>query len=280
LLAEVVVMGVRDFLQLALMDDPPITASLGPIDRLILRLKSLEGSKHTLLGTFVNHIGKLKEHLEKFRKLLKDLSEMEETSYRAKWWMKEVRNLCYDTEDYMVQSGAANPSKTKLRSQLSKFIDRAEVLKKTGESFIDMEIQAAICFKKEEAEIALKKETKADMPLSRENKAEIEILPAKLVAMLAFEDDKQPQLKLVAISGLADSGKTTLARTIYVKYKKNFQCSAFVRISRDQDFRSLLTSILSQIKAPSPRVLCGVQDLIHSTSHHLQDKRYELDFSI
>uniref|UniRef100_A0ACD5WNS7 Uncharacterized protein n=1 Tax=Avena sativa TaxID=4498 RepID=A0ACD5WNS7_AVESA len=269
------------------MEDPPIiTASLGPIDRLIWRLKSLEGCKHTLpMGLCVSQIGKLREHLERFRKPLMNLSEMEETSsFRAKWWMKEVRELCYDTEDYLVQSGATVihsttlgriaryiiwwiQSKLKLRTRLSKFMARAQVLKKTCETIIDTEIEAAISLNNKEikAEISLKEE---------ENIADIETLTAQLVHMLAFEDDKQTQLKLVAISGFQGSGKTTLARTLYAKCKRKFQCSAFVRVSRNPDFRSLLTSILSQIKAPSPQGLCDVQGLISSISDHLQGKRY------
>uniref|UniRef100_A0ACD5W8A1 Uncharacterized protein n=1 Tax=Avena sativa TaxID=4498 RepID=A0ACD5W8A1_AVESA len=263
-------------------DPPPITASLGPIDRLIWRLKSLEGCcKHTLpMGISVNQIGKLREHLETFRKPLVNLSEMEETSsFRAKWWMKEVRELCYDTEDYLVQSCASKTlgsriaryiiwwiqSKLKLRTRLSKFMARAQDLKKACETIIDLEIKAAI---------SLNKEIKAEISLEEENIADIETLAAQLVHMLAFEDHKQTELKLVAISGFQGSGKTTLARTLYVKCKRKFQCWAFVRVSRNPDFRSLLTSILSQIKAPSPQGLCDVQGLISGISHHLQGKRY------
>ncbi|CAM0942650.1 unnamed protein product [Alopecurus aequalis] len=271
-LAQVLTMGASD---------PPITASLGPIDRLIRQLKSLEGCKHTLpVGVRVNQIGKLREHLETFRKPLNSLSEMEETSFRAKWWMKEVRELCYDTEDYLVQSGASVhgtlgriasiiiswiQSKLKWRTRLSRFMARAGVLKETCEQIIDEEIKAAI---------SLQQRTKAAISLENEMEADMEILTAQLFDMMACEDDKKPQLRVVIISGSAGSGKTRLARNLYVKCRMKFLSSAFVRVSRNPDFRSLLTSIHSQIKAPSPPGLCGVQGLICSISDHLQGKRY------
>ncbi|XP_044985730.1 disease resistance protein RGA5-like [Hordeum vulgare subsp. vulgare] len=96
----------------------------------------------------------------------------------------------------------------------------------------------------------------------------------KLVNLLAFGDDNQKQLKVISISGSAGVGKTTVARTIYHRYGREFQCRAFVRVSRNPDMRRLLTSVLSQTKAPRTHSFSDAQDLIDSIIKHLQGKSY------
>ncbi|KAF7068747.1 hypothetical protein CFC21_074483 [Triticum aestivum] len=96
----------------------------------------------------------------------------------------------------------------------------------------------------------------------------------KLVHLLAFGEDNQKQLKVIPISGSAGVGKTTVARTIYHQYGGEFQCRAFVRVSRNPDMRRLLTSILSQTKAPWTHAFSHAQDLIDSIIEHLQGKSY------
>ncbi|CAM0902505.1 unnamed protein product [Alopecurus aequalis] len=96
----------------------------------------------------------------------------------------------------------------------------------------------------------------------------------KIVEQLAFDDNKQKRLKVIPIVGFPGVGKTTVAGILYYEYRGKFQCSAFVRVSRTPDTRSLLIGILSQIKAPG---LCGfpdVHDLIDVIRKHLKGKRY------
>ncbi|XP_071676779.1 disease resistance protein RGA5-like [Lolium perenne] len=264
------------------MDYSPITASLGPIYRLIGQLQSLEVSKHNLpVELSANQIVLLMNHLTEFCNPMKSLSEMEDTSFMDKWWMKEVRELCYDTQDYLevvimqYGAGAARTwipvpfrriaywihSKLRWRPQLSHFLARAKVLKGRCPSFLS---------KEKSDDTSLRKELK---DLKKKNLGDIETLTAQLVEMLAF-DDKHTQLKVVPINGFEGSGKTLLARTLYAKYKKSFQCRAFVRVSRNPDIRSILTNILSQIKATPASPTPEVQDLIVRISSHLKHKRY------
>ena len=98
----------------------------------------------------------------------------------------------------------------------------------------------------------------------------------KLVDMLALDDEKQKQLRVVPIFGFTGVGKTTVARNLSHKYGGKFQSRAFLLVSRNPDMRRLLTSLLSQIKAPRPHPSSDVQGLIDSVIQHLKGKRYSL----
>jgi hypothetical protein len=93
----------------------------------------------------------------------------------------------------------------------------------------------------------------------------------ELVDLLAFDSEKQ--LKIVPILGDdAGVGKTMLARRLYHHYGERFHCRAFLRVSRNPDTRRLLTSLLSQIKAPQHHGYCDVQELSINVNKHLRGK--------
>jgi len=80
----------------------PITASLGPMGCLLRRLHSLEASEHHLPEELsANGIRLLKEGLEGLYDYLKGLPEADlDPGFTPKWWIKEIRELAYDTEDF------------------------------------------------------------------------------------------------------------------------------------------------------------------------------------
>ncbi|KAM0880273.1 hypothetical protein ACQ4PT_033690 [Festuca glaucescens] len=75
--------------------DAPFTASLGPMGPLLRQLHSRPK------GVGDDKIQLLKDDLVGLCISLKNVSEAAGASFMAKWWMKEVRELCYDTQDYL-----------------------------------------------------------------------------------------------------------------------------------------------------------------------------------
>ncbi|XBH74058.1 hypothetical protein VPH35_101077 [Triticum aestivum] len=288
------------------MEDP-ITASLGPMGRLLRRLRSLEASEHPMPeGLSANGIRLLKEGLEGLYDHLKGLPEadLDNPSFTPKWWTKEVRELAYDTEDFcdeVIQSGGGGGGGSSGRSAPVSAIfgvtsKRKQRLPQIAQDFsllmsrvndarerckiFQFAPQTAI--KSDHGQASTSSHTPGlsiDMPAltaiaAGHSLVGVEEPRKKLVNLLAFGDNQQKQLKVIPIFGSAGVGKTTVARTMYHQYGGEFQCRAFVRVSRNPDMRRLLTSILSQIKAPGAHTFSDAQDLIDCIIKHLHQKRY------
>uniref|UniRef100_A0ACD5Z4Q9 Uncharacterized protein n=2 Tax=Avena sativa TaxID=4498 RepID=A0ACD5Z4Q9_AVESA len=307
--------------------DAPITASLGPMGPLLRQLHSRPK------GVGDGKIQLLKDDLVGLCISLKELSETEGARLiRTKWWMKEVRELCYDTQDYLDEafvkhSGAGARRSTRLstsfrvggklewRPQIGKkgqgrcgasrlqqisikrrnlkgrprkvatsfseLMARVEVLDDVRESFeLGPEAIKPDYVQADISRLTPHRSLRRPTPMSIHSEAGglnlvgVEEPVNKLVNLLAFEDDSQKQLKTVSIFGFAGVGKTTIAKTLYHNFRGKFQCRAFLWVPRTPDMMGILTSILSQIKAPQVRGCPDVQDLIDNIRKHLQGKRY------
>lgn len=303
---------ITAWLQSAAADDPdgaslqgkaamdfPVTVSLGPLHRPFH--SSFKAAKTNLPdGVSECEIQRFEEDLEILFTELKIVAEAEDPSFTAKCWMKEVRELRYDTEDFfdeVLRPGASNgdgthrsafltiilwiPSKLKRRCQVAKaFSDLCARVKDASQRRQSFQLGPA----------TIRPEF-GHGNVSRCSKRKLSNQPLeesmdKLVKLLALHDeeivelqasdsqDAEEQVQVVPIFGFAGVGKTTLARTFYCNFRGKFQCRAFVRVSRNPDMRRLLSSILSQIKAPPVHGFSDVQDLIDKIREYLQCKRY------
>ncbi|PNT63181.1 hypothetical protein BRADI_4g12733v3 [Brachypodium distachyon] len=268
---------------LKLAMDVPVTAPLGPMGPLIRRLygPAAREQQGRPMADIDTEIQQLVEQglMEGLFVSLKGLSEAEDASlsFTAKWWMKEVRELCYDAEDHFDEvttlhySGAGIAARillcicTKLTSpplhiasDISEIMARVKDASKRQENFLlapNPKITTAAGSAGEAAGVP------TDMTGGRRRWCR---RMDDLVKLLAFDDESQKQLKVVSIFGLAGVGKTTAARALFDEFGGDFQCRAFLRVSRNPDIRRLLTSILSQIKAPQVRGFPDAQILTAS----------------
>uniref|UniRef100_A0ACD5WCM3 Uncharacterized protein n=1 Tax=Avena sativa TaxID=4498 RepID=A0ACD5WCM3_AVESA len=280
--------------------DFPVTVSLGPLHRQLH--SSFKAGKNKLPdGVSEGEIQRLQEDLEILFTELKIVLEADDPSFTAKCWMKEVRELRYDTEDFLDEvlrprAGDGDgtrrnalltiilwiPSKLKRRRQVAKaFSDLWARVKdaskrrqrfQLGPATIKPEfIQGNVsrCFKHIPSSQLLEE--------SMDKLVKLLALPndEEIVEPVAFDtQDAEEQVQVVPIFGFAGVGKTTLARAFYRNFGGKFQCQAFVRVSRNPDMRMLLSSMLSQIKAPPVHGSSDVQDLIEDIREYLRCKRY------
>ncbi|VAH39519.1 unnamed protein product [Triticum turgidum subsp. durum] len=243
----------------------PVTVMLGPMGTLLRKFHSLMAPGQSLASDLLRaeEVCLLSDGLKDLCISLKNMSEDDDPSFMAQWWMKIVRELCYDTEDHLDEVCCA-----RTHHDFSEFLARAEDA-----------CESRKCFDWSPPK-TIKPAEQGGAGVSRRTSPELQVLlpvhvepPNNLVELLDLHDDGKT-LKVIPITGCAGVGKTTAARALYHRYGGKFQCRAFVTVSRNPDMRGFLTSILSQLKAPRSHGFPDVPDLIDAIRKHLQHKRY------
>nr|BAK01400.1 predicted protein [Hordeum vulgare subsp. vulgare] len=241
----------------------PVTVSLGPMGSLLRKLHS---------------IGPEQCPPDEIRPLkvlcisLKDLSEDEEASITSRWWMKIVRELCYDMEDRLdeVVAGGGLLDFSELLARAKDADERRQRFHWSPHKNMKSADQGGSGVSRLASDIY----PVPPVPFCGLSHAGVVEAPNKLVDILDFDSDHKQILKVVHITGCAGVGKTTVARTLIQDHGRKFQCRAFVIVSRNLDMRAFFINMISQLKAPLPPGFPDVPDLIDAVSKHLQGKRY------
>lgn len=91
-------------------------------------------------------------------------------------------------------------------------------------------------------------------------------------------NDENEQLKVVSIHGSGCLGKTMLAKVLYNKIGRKFDCRAFIQVSKKPDIKKLLNDMLSQIHRKQPQASQKASDELRTTAdnirNYLHGKRY------
>ena len=82
--------------------------------------------------------------------------------------------------------------------------------------------------------------------------------------------------KIVSIAGFGGLGKTTLVKAVYDEIKGQFDCTAFVSVSRNPDAKKLLKDIMYELhKGGQPGAIFDeIKHLIDLVRDFLRNKRY------
>jgi hypothetical protein len=223
--------------------------------------------------------------------LLEKLAEMEEKlDAMANDWRGKVRDLSYDIEDCIdrfmdrLGSGDAKPRFMKRTARRLKTLwarhDIAIQIKDLKSRVIE-ESQRRDRYKLDESCYTPTRTVEIDpriAALHEEVKGLVAIdSPMKHITVLLI-DEKEMDLKVVAIVGSGGLGKTTLAMEVYRKIGGDFQCRASVSVSRTIHLEKLLKDILSQIDKDSYKDCQSesweIEQLIPKTKQILTGKRY------
>lgn len=230
--------------------------------------------------------------LEAMHAFLVKLSGDENPDEQDKAWSKEVQELSYDMEDSLdefmlrVDGKSVNPhslldkcknftTKLKTRQKVAKEIEKLKKqIKEAGErnqryknpgtvnntSNTSVDPRALTMFEDASKLVGI------DRP------------KAELIKLLAIDEKSalSKKTKVVSIVGSGGLGKTTLASQVYQELKGQFNCAAFLFVSRTPDMTKILRTILSEVtKQPYINTEAGGDDqLIWKIRANLQDKRY------
>ncbi|TVU51789.1 hypothetical protein EJB05_03233, partial [Eragrostis curvula] len=80
------------------------------------------------------------------------------------------------------------------------------------------------------------------------------------------------EIKVITIVGIGGAGKTALANQIYSKVKSQFNCTAFVTVSRNPSWVKILSDVLFRLGCSEPSGLVNELRLIDLIREHLKDK--------
>lgn len=288
------------------MEEDPVTVLLGPLGPLFQQLRSVITSQDSRLKRVKAEIQILGQGVEGLCTGFKDVFEAPQNTI-TRCWMRQVRDLCYDTADYLdevmhfIQYSGTSRGKTRLfggkrlgskifwvSRRLTwvslprvKMLKRSPMISKLSTLLARVEDahERRERFKISPPEASQHDYSQAACESTSHLMAQLPIQQHvdKIINLLAFDhDDKliDKKLMVVTIFGSASADKTVVARTFYHQYGGKFQYRAFIRVSRDPDMRRLLTDMLSQIKAPPTYAVSDIQGLIGSITKHLQGKRY------
>ena len=104
---------------------------------------------------------------------------------------------------------------------------------------------------------------------------------ARLTLTRGDDDDDHKERIVVSIAGFGGLGKTTLARAVYDEIKQQFDCTAFVSVSRNPDTKKLLKDILYGLDSKNKfkdihSKMLDERILIDKAIEFLKNKRYAL----
>ncbi|WVZ50077.1 hypothetical protein U9M48_001370, partial [Paspalum notatum var. saurae] len=100
----------------------------------------------------------------------------------------------------------------------------------------------------------------------------------ELITRLMKEEDVFPEQRRVSIVGSGGLGKTTLAKAVYDKLKAQFNCMAFVSVSRNPEIEKIFKDILYELDKTEYKNIynttMGLTQLMDLVIAFLQNKRY------
>ncbi|KAI4970884.1 hypothetical protein ZWY2020_001798 [Hordeum vulgare] len=264
--------GFRASPSLRLAEMEPVSAATGAMGSVLGKLGALFADGHEVSN---GDVESLKAELQAVHAFLKATSQAEDPGERGRRWMKEARELSYDVEDaldkFMLHSrdgsGAADNDSDGFSEKMSAWLSEAAARRRTGQ-----EISEAIS----RARGAEAEDPRRDCSLYREPGEPVGVDgPAAEIIRMVDGGGKQLDLEVVSMVGCGGVGKTTLARRVYDTMGQQFECRAFVSVSRRPHVVAILRDIRSQLGYEYAQSLTeDAKSLLDSISNFLQDKRY------
>ncbi|GJN04950.1 hypothetical protein PR202_ga22535 [Eleusine coracana subsp. coracana] len=267
----------------------------GALGTLLLKLAQLLHGEYRLQKNVRKNIEFLKKELEFTHAALLNVGEVppEQLKEVVRIWARDARELSYDMEDvvdsFLVRvHGPDPPSKRSSKRFIQKMKGLLTISKRhqIGEQIEDI--------KQRVVEVAARRDRyKVDI-ISRVATLDprVTALYAKATELIGLNEAREEllmllakkgdmsaeQQRIVSIVGFGGLGKTTLAKAVFEELKLQFDCTAFVTVSRSPDIKKFLKDMLYELDRQKygniHSTSLDVKHLIDQARGFLQNKRY------
>ncbi|CAL5069989.1 unnamed protein product [Urochloa decumbens] len=279
------------------------SALIGVLKPLLGKLSTLLGGQYGKLKGVHREISFLHDEMMAMNTALEVASHLEDPSTHMEEWICQVRELSYDVEDCI----------DVFMHHLAEDDDRGGIIRKTSRRLKALRARHRIAgqiaqLKERAVQVSDRRMRYGSDALTSSSNSASAIdprLPAlfedanrlvaidgprnELVRWLTKDTDLVEQNRVVSIVGFGGLGKTTLANQIYQNIKSQYDCTAFVSVSRNPNINQTLTDLLWQVLDTSnPRSehqkqraimedletkILGEYELINIVREYLQNKR-------
>ncbi|XP_028095805.1 disease resistance protein RPM1-like isoform X1 [Camellia sinensis] len=269
------------------------------------KLGSLLAEEAQFLGGVGNGVAELRDDLESMRSFLQDAEARSESDKGVQTWVKQVRDVSYDTEDILEefllrlsppQGSGFFHSLRKVYHHLQQLRARHRLVVQVED--LKMKVKAVserrntFSFKREE-EATTSTTTLQLQPRNDPRLASLFLDEADVVGienpksvLISWLVSGKQNLTAVSVVGMGGVGKTTLVKKVYDSQvvKKYFNCHAWITVSQSfttaELLRAALKDFLEETQEPIPEGLdtMGEIQLINKLRDYLQQKRYVVVF--
>ncbi|KAL6890135.1 hypothetical protein ACP4OV_008898 [Aristida adscensionis] len=249
------------------------SASLGAMGSVLRKLDELLRTEDGGHGARM-HFRQLRDGLAGISTKLQKLSEVNNPSLTASYWMNDARELSYEVEDFLDEFFLHADSEDGAVSWMDELSGFKARVQEVGERYERYNLEFILTRPTNTVGShhfpTVYRETESVVPVGMEGPTNE--LHRWLQPNQDTGDDQQ--LKVVSILGVEGVGKTTLAKKLWYKLRQKFDCRAFVQLAKKPDMRMILSSILSQVRPNQRSNACEMPNLIQDLRDYLQNKRY------
>uniref|UniRef100_A0A0E0MML7 Uncharacterized protein n=1 Tax=Oryza punctata TaxID=4537 RepID=A0A0E0MML7_ORYPU len=247
------------------MDEGPVSASMGVMVPLLSKL--VASMEQPRFKDVKNDLNSLRGELASMHAVMLKFATQDDTDLQVKEWMRQVREVGYDTDDWIdshppvaaetrvsrLGSGffSRNNRRRKLAELINELKDRVEEASKRRTRYV---LQSAPALDDLSDDLGPSNVT-VDLQLLYGVNGRLVGLDEpmeELVGKLRPGGDQQ-HFKVVSIVGGGGLGKTTLAKAVYRKIHGEFDSCAFVTVGQNPHIRTVLLNMLRQLNPLQPQ---------------------------
>ncbi|RLM58861.1 hypothetical protein C2845_PM18G13260 [Panicum miliaceum] len=272
--------------------------AIGALSSLLPKLHDLLREEYNLQKGAKKNLQFLERELESMHIALHKVGNvpLDQLDEQVRIWARDIRELSYDMEDiidtFLVRVEGRHPHQPRsskgLVKRMVKLFKKGSTHRQILEELKDIKDRIKeVANRRERYNVAIVS------PATTMIDARLRALYAKTTDLVGIDmatndlimrftngGDGMPtrQQKVVSIVGFGGLGKTTIAKAVYDKLKGQFECAAFVSVSRNPDLKKVFKDILCELdKGRHMSIHNSAWDekqLIDQLRDFLQGKRY------